>query len=142
MRLYFSLVALVLIPAHLHADRTVTAEEPQVSSAPAREFTADEVAFFTDKVEPILQRRCYRCHSTDKKMKGDLALNTREEILTGGYAGPGAVPGKPAESMIFKSLNAPPDSLVPQMPPRGGKLPDAEIELIRKWIEMDLPHRK
>lgn len=108
---------------------------------PEREFTAEEVAFFTEKVEPILQRRCYRCHSNMKEPKGDLALNTREEILIGGYGGPGAVPGKPAESMIFKSLNAPPDSLVPQMPPKGGKLPAEEVELIKKWIEMDLPHR-
>lgn len=106
------------------------------------EFTPEQLAFFTDKVEPILQRKCYRCHTNTKEPKGDLALNTREEILIGGYGGPGAVPGKPDESMVFKSLNAPPDSLVPQMPPRGGKLPQEEIELIKKWIEMGVPHSR
>ncbi|QDU74742.1 Planctomycete cytochrome C [Bremerella volcania] len=123
-------------------EAALAAMKPENAKKSEIEFTPEQIAFFTEKVEPILQRRCYRCHTTEKEPKGDLALNSREEILIGGYGGPGAVPGRPDESMIFKALNAPPDSLVPQMPPRGGKLPQEEMELIKKWIEMDLPHRK
>ncbi|PQO30025.1 hypothetical protein C5Y96_15030 [Blastopirellula marina] len=131
-----------LLPLHdFDHQQSLAAMTKENAGSEEREFSAEEVAYFTDKIEPILQRRCYRCHSNTKEPKGDLALNTREEILIGGYGGPGAVPGKPAESMIFRSLNAPPDSLVPQMPPKGGKLPAEEVELIKKWIEMDLPHR-
>lgn len=131
-----------LLPSVADRDQTLAAKQKANADEPKHEFTPEQLAFFTDKVEPILQRKCYRCHMNTKEPKGDLALNTREEILIGGYGGPGAVPGKPEESMIFKSLNAPPDSLVPQMPPRGGKLPQEEIELIKKWIEMGIPHSK
>ncbi|MFN3153621.1 c-type cytochrome domain-containing protein [Bremerella sp.] len=129
-----------LLPRVADRDQSLAAMGKDDDEA-KHEFTPQQLAFFTDKVEPILQRKCYRCHTNTKEPKGDLALNTRDEILIGGYGGPGAVPGKPEESMIFKSLNAPPESLVPQMPPRGGKLPQEEIELIKQWIEMGVPHR-
>ena len=43
----------------------------------------DDDLFFESKVRPVLIKRCYDCHSTDKKTKGGLALDTRagDEIL-------------------------------------------------------------
>ena len=37
----------------------------------------DDDLFFESKVRPVLIKRCYDCHSTEKKTKGGLALDTR-----------------------------------------------------------------
>src|SRR5258706_11310024 len=53
----------------------------------------DSTDFFSAKVRPILAKNCYACH-TDSKL-GDLRLDSRASILTGGKSGPALVPGKP-----------------------------------------------
>ena len=43
------------------------------------------------RVEPILPSRCLKCHGEERKVKGDLRLDSREAILRGGdQAGRGA----------------------------------------------------
>ena len=46
-------------------------------AAQAAEPTAGDDAFFETKVQPVLVKRCYECHSHDKKIKGGLALDPR-----------------------------------------------------------------
>ncbi len=130
MKFSIGIMLLLMAPAVLWAEE----ESPQ--------FTAEELAFFKEKVEPILRQKCYRCHSTEKQQKGDLSLNRRKEILVGGYVGPAAVPGKPEKSYLLKTVVATTYSNVPQMPPRGGRLGEREVEVLRKWIEIGLPHRE
>ncbi len=97
--------------------------------------TADQLAFFENKVRPILSARCYSCHSqATKKPKGGLTLDRRESVLTGGDSGPAMVPGKPATSLLLKAIKY--DGL--EMPPTG-KLPADEIATLTKWIEMGAP---
>ena len=44
--------------------------------------TAEQLAFFENRVRPILSTRCYSCHSqSPKKLTGGLALDSRETIL-------------------------------------------------------------
>ena len=54
---------------------------------------ADDTAFFESKVLPVLQNRCYECHSHEKKIKGGLALDLKAGWQTGGDNGPAIVPG-------------------------------------------------
>ncbi len=104
-------------------------------AARAGEPTADQLAFFENKVRPILSARCYSCHSqATKKPKGGLTLDRRDAILTGGDSGPAMVPGKPAASLILKAVRY--DGL--EMPPTG-KLPADEVATLTKWIEMGAP---
>ena len=49
--------------------------------------TAGRTAFFETKVLPVLQQRCFECHSHAKKLKGGLALDSRGGWLTGGDHG-------------------------------------------------------
>src|SRR5689334_406475 len=67
------------------------------TAAPA--FPPEEIDFFEKRVRPILVRRCYECHSEKaEKVKGELLLDRREAIITGGESGSAATPGEPEKS--------------------------------------------
>ena len=95
--------------------------------------------FFEKKIRPVLTQHCAGCHSADaakaKKLKGNLYLDSRGGTLKGGDSGPALVPGKPAESLLLKTLKYDSDT---QMPPKG-KLPDAVIADFEVWIAMGAP---
>ena len=44
----------------------------------------EEVNFFESKIRPVLVEQCYRCHSSEEKIRGGLSIDTREGILHGG----------------------------------------------------------
>jgi len=93
------------------------------------------IPFFEKKIRPVLAKHCYECHSAQAakagKLKGNLQLDTREGIRTGGDLGPAVVPGKPLESWILQALRQEKDL---EMPPKG-KLPDSIIADFEKWIK-------
>src|SRR5215218_11337217 len=76
-------------------------------AAPALAMAAqpDGVAFFEQKIRPVLVKECYSCHSAEaRKVKGGLRLDTRAGVLKGGDSGPAVVPGKPDESPMLDAL--------------------------------------
>jgi hypothetical protein len=92
---------------------------------------------FEDKIRPVLVRHCYACHSTEaKKLKGGLALDSREGLLEGGDSGPAVVPGKPGASLLMKAVRHSENHL--KMPPQG-KLDDAVITDLETWIKLGAP---
>jgi hypothetical protein len=62
---------------------------------------------------------------------GGLDLTSRAALLKGGNSGPGMVPGKPDESLLFQAVNHSHPKL--KMPP-GAKLEDAQIRDLAAWI--------
>ena len=52
--------------------------------APPAEPTAADAEFFEKDIRPLLIARCYKCHGDLKEPKGQLALTSREAVLTGG----------------------------------------------------------
>lgn len=112
----------------------VTAGESK--KAPSAKDDIAGIAFFEQRIRPVLAENCYKCHSADvKKPKGGLLLDTREGIRNGGLSGPGVVPGKPKESWILKAIRHEGDV---RMPP-DSKLPANVIGNIEKWIAMGAP---
>lgn len=97
---------------------------------------AEPDAFFPTKIEPLLRRRCYGCHSHGEKIKGGLVLDSRAGWEQGGDSGPALVPGKPGESLLLKMVHW--GDATHQMPPKE-KLPDAEIALLEEWIARGAP---
>ena len=95
-----------------------------------------DVAFFEQKVRPLLIERCHACHSvaSDKK-KGGLLLDSRAAILLGGDSGPAAVAGDPSKSLMVQALHYTNTDL--QMPPKG-KLAQREIETLTEWVRRGL----
>src|SRR5262245_52672271 len=51
-------------------------------------FTAEQVRFFEEKVRPILEVRCLKCHGDNGKAKGGFRLDSRDAVLKGGELGP------------------------------------------------------
>lgn len=95
----------------------------------------DETDFFESKIRSILVERCYGCHSLEKgKTQGGLALDSQAGWQKGGDSGPTIVPGKVDESLIIQAIEYRAPAL--QMPPEesGGKIADAEIQLLREWV--------
>lgn len=109
------------------------ADEKGTQAAP--KFDAAAVKFFQEKVRPLLEARCFECHAgNSKRLEGGLRLDARPLVLKGGDSGAAAVPGKPADSLIVKAVNY--DTF--EMPPRG-RLPQGEIDILTKWVELGLP---
>ena len=97
-------------------------------SAGAAQPNRKQIRFFESKVRPLLHARCFRCHG-EQKHKGDLRLDSRSAMLSGGESGPAIVPGKPRESLLIEAINY--DGL--EMPP-DRKLKDKQITILTKWI--------
>ena len=58
------------------------------------------------KVRPVLVERCYECHSTGKKHRADLFLDSRAGMLKGGDNGPALVPGDPEFTRVVDDLRS------------------------------------
>src|SRR6476646_9832151 len=85
---------------------------PLVSSA----ADPDGVAFFEQKIRPVLVKECYSCHSADaKKLKGGLRLDSKAGLLAGGDSGPALVP----ESRKTVLCSTPCGTTVSKCLPRG-----------------------
>lgn len=84
------------------------------------------------QVQAILESKCLECHNPDK-VKGKLLMNTAEALIKGGSSGPSLVPGKADESELIKRVLLPADD-DDVMPPKGGPLATAEIDLLKRWI--------
>ncbi|MEM7305932.1 MAG: PSD1 and planctomycete cytochrome C domain-containing protein [Planctomycetota bacterium] len=109
---------------------TIAASPPQEAQP-----TADELAFFEAKIRPVLVERCYECHSTESgRIRGGLAVDSREGLLVGGDTGPAIVPGSTARSLLWEAITY--EGY--EMPPEG-PLADDVVEDFRRWIEMGAP---
>ncbi len=100
--------------------------------APA--FSSEQVRFYDEKVRPLLETRCFKCHSAAGKAKGGLKLDDRASVLKGGELGPAVTVGQPDESLLLRAIRY--DEL--EMPP-GGKLPPGEQEILTRWVKDGLP---
>src|SRR6266487_4304576 len=105
---------------------------------PAAELSPAETQFFENKVRPILAKNCYKCHSTQaEKVRGSLLLDSKEGTLKGGETGPAIVPGDPDKSLLIKAVRYTDPDL--QMPPKGDKLSDEQINDLVTWVKMGAP---
>jgi len=104
----------------------------------AAEPTRAQLDFFEGKIRPILANNCYKCHSrAEGKVKGGLALDSREGLLKGGNSGEVIVPGDPDKSLLIKAVRYVDPDL--QMPPKGEKLSAAQVSDLITWVKMGAP---
>jgi len=104
----------------------------------AAEPDARDLEFFEQKIRPVLIEKCYECHSAEaaqrNKLKGGLALDTREAIRRGGDSGPAVVPGNIDDSLLISALKH--ESFV--MPPTGKVSADVTADF-ETWIRRGAP---
>lgn len=101
--------------------------------AAADSFPQDQLDQLNLQVRAIFAHNCYKCHSTEKS-KGELILDNKEGVFAGGENGPVFIAGNAEESEILRRLELP-RSHDDVMPPKGKSLQQAEIDLIRLWID-------
>src|SRR5579863_7816806 len=90
---------------------------------------------YDDDVKPIFVHRCFGCHSAGE-MRSGLNLESFAGVLKGGGSGEAVVAGRPPTSLLYKAVTH--EEGAPQMPLGQSKLPDAEIAVIRDWIQQGL----
>ena len=91
---------------------------------------ADPVQFYSNQVKPLLTAKCYACHT--QAAMGGLRMDTREGLEKGGNSGPVTVPGPASASLLMQVVTHTHAKI--KMPP-GGRLTDAEIAILRQWVE-------
>src|SRR5262245_12471973 len=87
---------------------------------------------FKRQIEPIFARSCYQCHG-EKKVMGQLRLDSPELAMKGGVSGPSIIPGDGKQSLLLKRILGAGGEA--RMPMGGNPLKPAEIALIGKWID-------
>ena len=88
---------------------------------------AEEVSY-ESTVQSIVKERCVECHNPGKR-KGDLDLSSPEGLSIGGESGPVFKKGDPEHSHLLELV------VSGEMPKKGEKLTEREIEAIRRWIQ-------
>jgi cytochrome c553 len=102
-----------------------------LSSASAQ--AEDAAQLFSKRVLPLLKSKCFECHSSKaEEVKGNLKLESLEEILKGGDNGPAVVAGDVEMSFLLKAVRY--EEADYQMPP-AGKLSDENIKLLEEWVK-------
>ncbi len=92
-------------------------------------IAADRDIDFTRDVAPIFEKHCLLCHKAGHA-EGDLSLATGDGLREAGYV----VPGDPEGSHLI-ALVTPSDGQRPEMPKTGTPLTDAQVEVLRRWIQ-------
>lgn len=94
----------------------------------------NEAVVYQDLIEPILEQKCWQCHSAQKQ-KGALRLDAADFLTKGGKHGQIITVGNAGASDLYKRLLLPEDD-DKRMPPKGKlQLTEQEIQLIAWWLE-------
>src|SRR5687767_15437950 len=110
--------------------RLVTAIAPAalaLFAAPAVSSAQEKISY-QDHALPLFRNACLNCHNSDKKKAG-LDLGSYAAALAGSDNGPVINAGDPGGSKLLKVMT---HAEEPAMPPNKDKLPDKELDLIKK----------
>jgi len=88
---------------------------------------------FKRDVAPILEQSCAGCHNAGKAA-GGLAVTSRKALLDKRSI----VPRNPEASLLYRAA-ALPAGRPGAMPPGGPRLPEAKLEVLKRWIEEGAP---
>ncbi len=91
---------------------------------------------FAHQIVPVLREHCADCHLGDKK-KGGFSMNTRADLLSGSENGEVLTLGKTEGHLIIELLTTKDADI--KMPPKGPRVPQEKIALLRQWIAEGAP---
>jgi hypothetical protein len=122
MKLYLQIIA-ILILATSH------------SALSAQDFAARHIEFFESRIRPLLINSCIECHGPQRQ-EGELRLDSRAAILTGGSRGSAVTDMRALSGPLLDAVGYKHDDL--QMPP-DGPLTDREVGDLRRWVKLGMP---
>ena len=99
-------------------------------------FADDAPPDFNAQIVPILVKRCLECHQ-ERDPSGGLVLSHELGAMAGSKHGPVIVSGMPDESKLIALITN--GEMPPEEKGLSKKLPDEEIDLLRRWIEAGAP---
>ncbi|WP_197440590.1 c-type cytochrome domain-containing protein [Polystyrenella longa] len=110
-------------------------EEAELKPIQFEDPKLDHPVNFEDEILPILENNCIACHNMSNA-ESDLNLEELELMLKGGFRGPGLVPGKPDESLIFQVAARHEEPFMPPLPNEieAKELTPLELGILRQWI--------
>ena len=99
----------------------------------------EDVSFFNNKVHPVLEENCLKCHGHDEKhLKGGLWLESRVNAMKGGDVSTDIINWQNlADSPFLKHINYFDDDH--QMPPKK-QMAQADIDILTEWVERGMPY--
>ena len=124
------------IPLAIACFLTLTSHA-RAENAASSPISAEGRDFFENRIRPILTEHCLECHSSElDESEGNLQLDSRDGWLHGGDNGPAVAVGRPEDSLLVEAILY--ENVDLQMPP-DGKLSQADIASVVKWVEMGAP---
>ena len=96
------------------------------SASYAQEVSID----YTTQVKPLLAEKCYSCHGRLKQESG-LRIDTRSLMVDAEVI----VPGRAAESELFRRIVSKDDDQRMPPPSEGSALKPKEVDVLRQWID-------
>lgn len=103
--------------------------------ASAQSYDPDR--FFRTQILPILQSRCFECHSEKEGVdEGGLVLDTKAGWMNGGDHGPAVVPKDLKRSPLIRTIRSHDSN---NMMPPDEPLPPIEIALLSTWVLLGAP---
>ena len=124
--LALALVVLVCPPARAQQ------KPPPVAPDHAAKM-AQGLALFKERVRPLLIAQCLPCHGGQAR-KGDFDLSDRKPLIESGM-----IDGGGKASRLYALITHADE---PHMPSKKPKLPDADIEVLARWIDLGAPYDK
>ena len=100
---------------------------PALALVLALPAAAQRDPLFKSEILPVLEKNCVGCHGPNQKM-ARLDLSSFAGMMEGSSSGPVIAPGKPERSLMWKLIES-------GAMPQGGKLTDAEKQLIKSYIQ-------
>ena len=102
-------------------------------SAGDESIGVDPASFYAVRVHPIFADKCLSCHSSDKH-KGELRLDSYQNVMRGGKDGKVIKPGDAHKSELFRRITLPSDNKY--FMPAEGKPPLTadQIKVLELWI--------
>jgi hypothetical protein len=96
-----------------------------------------QLAFYAERIEPVLKQHCFACHSpAAKEIAANLRLDSREFMLQGGDSGPAIQLEQPEKSLLLDALLHRNDL---EMPPEKPRLPANVIADFKSWLTWGAP---
>ncbi len=115
-----------------HGDGFLTA--PFKTKKEQTVVSVDDAVVFTDLVKPILESKCMSCHNTTKA-KGELVMETQEQILRGGKNGKLWDLSSPDLGLMMQRIHLPLEDKKHMSPMGKPQLTDEEKAILFHWIK-------
>ncbi len=130
---------MVRTPADRHIQRLgmVALAVLMAGASGAQAAEVSGALFFEQQVQPILQQNCLKCHGNDpERIRAGLRLNSRLGLTRGGDRGSVIDFDRPEHSLLLNMISYRDEHH--QMPP-AGKLSEAQIEILTRWVKIGIP---